>query len=72
MNNGKFSTSNLKRFEKTTDNIIIMNNGFNNVHNTPNTDFLYLIFISRAINSPNKGRNFLKFCKYVDTTVLQI
>jgi hypothetical protein len=53
--NGKFSTSNLNILENTMDRIIIINNGFNNVHKTPRTERLYLILISRATNSDNKG-----------------
>lgn len=49
--NGKFSTSNLNKFEKTTDKTIIMNNGFNSVQSTPKTERLYLIFMSLAISS---------------------
>ena len=53
--NGKFSTSNLNKFEKTTERTIIIHNGFNNVHNTPKTERLYFILISLATNSCNKG-----------------
>ena len=67
--NGKFSISNLKRFEKTTDNTIIINNGFNSVHRTPNAERLYLILISRATNSRNSGWNFTKFCIYWVTLI---
>ena len=56
-------TEDLNKFEKTTDKIIIMNNGFNKVHNTPRTDRLYLIFTSLATSSSSSGRNLLKFCK---------
>lgn len=65
--NGKFSTSNLNKFAKTMESTIIMNNGFNKVQRTPNTDLLYLILMSLETNSFNNGRNLLKFCIYVDT-----
>ena len=49
--NGKFSTSNLNKLEKTTDKTIIIHNGLSNVQSTPNTERLYLILISLATNS---------------------
>ena len=53
--NGKFSTSNLNTFEKTTERTIIIHNGLYYVHNTPKTERLYFILISLATNSCNKG-----------------
>ena len=58
---GKFSMSNLNKLEKTTDNTIIIQSGFNSVHNTPKTDRRYLILISLAISSLSNGLNLKKF-----------
>ena len=53
--------------EKTIDNTVIIKRGFSKVHNTPKTDLLYFIFISRATNSFSNGIKRKKFCIYVDT-----
>ena len=67
---GKFSTLNLKIFEKTKDNTIIIQSGFSKVQRTPSTDLLYFILISLETNSLKSGWNFIKFCIYVDTSNL--
>jgi hypothetical protein len=69
--NGKFSTSNLKIFEKTIERITIIQRGFNTVHITPKTDRLYFILISLDTNSVNKGLNLKKLSIYFFTILLQ-
>ena len=56
----------MTNIENTIDRIVIISNGFSNVHKTPKTDFRYFIFTSLATNSYNNGWNFLKFSKYRD------
>ena len=55
---GKYSISNLNKFENTTESTIIINNGLRIVQSTPSMDFLYFVLMSLAISSLKSGRNF--------------
>ena len=52
---GKFCIFERNNVEKTNDKIDIVNKGFNRVHNNPNTERRYLVFISRCTNSFSNG-----------------
>ena len=59
--NGKFSISNLNRFEKTMDKTVIIRSGFSSVHKTPSMERRYFTFTSLETSSFKNGLNLTKF-----------